>query len=287
MSAATPLDGKALAAQLREDLARRVAGRPVGRRPPCLAVVQVGEVPASTVYVRNKQRACEEVGFRPVRVSLADDLPEDEVAARVATLSDDPDVDGILVQLPLPAHMDPHVVLAGLDPAKDVDGLLPLNIGRLVLGMPGLQACTPAGVMRLLRHHGISLAGARAVVLGRSAIVGKPLAALLVQADATVTVAHSRTRNLAALTREAEVLVVAIGRPWFVTAEMVRPGAAVVDVGINRREDGTVVGDVHPEVALVAGWLSPVPGGVGPMTIASLLENTWLSYCGRLGQPEA
>jgi methylenetetrahydrofolate dehydrogenase (NADP+)/methenyltetrahydrofolate cyclohydrolase len=244
--------------------------------------VQVGNVAASTVYVRNKQRACEQVGFRPVLVHLPASLTEAEVAARVSELSEDSGVDGILVQLPLPDHMDANAVLAGLAPTKDVDGLLPVNIGRLVLGLPGHRACTPAGVMRLLDHHGVSLAGARAVVIGRSAIVGKPLAALLVQADATVTVAHSRTRELERLTREADLLVAAIGRPWFVTSDMVKPGAVVVDVGINRREDGTVVGDVHPEVGAVAGWLTPVPGGIGPMTIASLLENTWSSYAARL-----
>ncbi|MEB3221576.1 MAG: bifunctional methylenetetrahydrofolate dehydrogenase/methenyltetrahydrofolate cyclohydrolase FolD [Candidatus Sericytochromatia bacterium] len=282
-SVATVLDGKALAGRIREDLARLVAQRPLGSRPPCLAVVQVGEVAASTVYVRNKHRACEQAGFDSRSIHLPETLSEGEVAAHVAVLSADPGVDGILVQLPLPSHMDPHVVLAGLAPSKDVDGLLPLNIGNLVLGLPGPRACTPAGIMRLLRHHDVPLAGTRAVVLGRSAIVGKPLAALLVEADATVTVAHSRSRDLADLTRHAELLVVAVGRPLLVTAEMVRPGAAVVDVGINRVPDGSVVGDVHPEVAHVAGWLTPVPGGVGPMTIAALLENTWQSYVTRLG----
>lgn len=283
MTHASLLDGKSLAQTIRAELAGLVAARPVGLRPPCLAVVQVGDVAASTVYVRNKARACDEVGFSARSVHLGGGASQDQLEEVVRSLSEDDEVDGVLVQLPLPAAMDPHRVMQALAPGKDVDGLHPENLGRLLLGLSGHRACTPAGVMRLLAAHGIDLAGQRVVVIGRSAIVGKPLAGLLLQADATVTVAHSKTRDLPGVTREADVVVAAVGRPHFVTAEMVRPGAVVVDVGINRLPDGRVVGDVEPAVGSVARWWSPVPGGVGPMTIAMLLENTWRSYALRHG----
>jgi len=277
------MDGKQLAAQMRAALAARVAARPAGIRPPCLAVIQVGDVAASSVYVRNKRRACLEAGFQSIGVALESDATQVELETRVQALNDDPDVDGILVQLPLPPHLDGNRVLGMIDPAKDVDGFHPVNVGRLVLGQDGLAPCTPRGVMALLAHYGVDVAGRRAVVLGRSAIVGRPLAAMLLNADATVTVAHSRTAHLAQVAAEGEILVVAVGRPGFVTPGMVRPGAVVVDVGINRLPDGRIVGDVRLDVAHVASLMSPVPGGVGPMTIAALLENTWKSYATRMG----
>jgi methylenetetrahydrofolate dehydrogenase (NADP+)/methenyltetrahydrofolate cyclohydrolase len=283
-STARLIDGKAAAAELRAELAAKVAAFPAGRRPPCLAVVQVGEDPASSIYVRNKKKACAEAGFRSVSHELADATPEADLLALVAALNADPEVDGILVQLPLPKHMDEARVLLTIDPAKDVDGFHPVNVGKLLLGQPTLPSCTPAGVMELLRRHDVPLRGAHAVVVGRSAIVGKPVAALLLNADATVTICHSRTKDLAAMTRQADVIVAAVGRAGIVTGDMVKPGAVVIDVGINRTPEGKVVGDVDfASVAAVAGMITPVPGGVGPMTIAMLLANTLAAYERRMG----
>lgn len=275
------MDGRGLAAEIRQDMAARVAARGVGVRPPCLAVIQVGDVAASNIYVRSKRKACQEVGFQSIGISLEAEASQAELEERILHLNEDSGVDGILLQLPLPRHLDVDRLLALIDPAKDVDGFHPLNMGRLVLGRPGLAACTPRGILTLLHHYKVPLAGRRAVILGRSAIVGKPLAAMLLNADATVTIAHSRTEGLAQLAAEAEVLVAAVGRAEFVTPAMVHPGATVVDVGINRLEDGRIVGDVRADVARVAGMISPVPGGIGPMTIASLLENTWESFRSR------
>ncbi|MEB3197304.1 MAG: bifunctional methylenetetrahydrofolate dehydrogenase/methenyltetrahydrofolate cyclohydrolase FolD [Candidatus Sericytochromatia bacterium] len=277
------LDGKRLAGEWRARIKARIDGLAPGLRVPCLAVVQVGEDPASQVYVRNKRRACREVGIHSIGIELDASTKLADLTAHLQALNDDPGVDGILLQLPLPPGIDDVTRVGLILPEKDVDGFHPLNVGRLVLGHPGLPACTPAGIMALLQHHQIALAGKRAVVLGRSAIVGKPLASLLLNADATVTVAHSRTSSLESLTREAEILLVAVGRPGFVTPEMVRPGVVVVDVGIHRGADGSLVGDVSPEVADVASWITPVPGGVGPMTIAALLENTWQAFAARFG----
>lgn len=266
------LDGKALAAALRADVAERAAALPFR---PGLAVVLVGEDPASTVYVRNKDRAARAAGLDAKTIRLPASTDEAELLAAVARLNADPAVDGILVQLPLPSHISPRAVIEAIDPAKDVDGFHPLNAGRLADGTGALVPCTPRGVMKLLAAARVPLRGARAVVLGRSAIVGRPVASLLLAADATVTVAHSRTADVAGECRRADVLVAAVGRPEMVRGDWVRPGAAVIDVGINRLPDGRLVGDVaFAEVVGHAGAITPVPGGVGPMTIACLLENT-------------
>ncbi len=268
--AARILDGKALAAQTRAAVAARVATRP---RPPGLAVVLVGDDPASAVYVRSKDRAAREAGIAARTIRLPATTGEAALLAEIRALNDDGLVDGILVQLPLPPGLRAEAVLDAIDPAKDVDGLTPTNAGLLASGRKGLVPCTPKGVMRLLA--GTRLAGARAVVLGRSVLVGRPAAALLTAADATVTLAHSRTRDLPALCRRAEVLVAAIGRADMVRGDWIAPGATVIDVGINRTADGRLVGDVaYAEAEAVAGAITPVPGGVGPMTIACLLENT-------------
>ncbi|MEI2701882.1 MAG: bifunctional methylenetetrahydrofolate dehydrogenase/methenyltetrahydrofolate cyclohydrolase FolD [Baekduia sp.] len=269
------IDGKAIAARTREQVAADVAAfEQQHGRPPGLATVLVGEDEASRIYVAGKHRACEEAGITPFGHVLAADAPATDVEALIERLNDDDAVDGILCQLPVPEHLD-GVALTGLiDPDKDVDGLTTASAGRLALGLPGLRPCTPAGVMVLLDEAGVSLTGARAVVVGRSNLFGKPMAQLLLAADATVTVAHSRTRDLAAVCRGADVLIVAVGRDRMVRADWVAPGATVIDVGMNRSEDG-LNGDVaFDEVAEVAGAITPVPGGVGPMTIAMLLRNT-------------
>jgi methylenetetrahydrofolate dehydrogenase (NADP+)/methenyltetrahydrofolate cyclohydrolase len=276
---ATLIDGKAVAASLRAALAVRVAS--LGFRPG-LAVVLVGDDPASAVYVRNKDRAAASVGIAAQTIRLPAETPQADLLARVAALNADPAVDGILVQLPLPKHIDARAVIAAIDPAKDVDGLHPVNAGRLADGDPALVPCTPLGVMKLLADAGIALRGARALVLGRSNLVGRPVAALLLNADATVTVAHSRTRDLPEECRRADILVAAVGRPEMVRGDWLRPGAVVIDVGINRLEDGRLVGDVaFEECRAIASAITPVPGGVGPMTIACLLENTVQAALGR------
>jgi len=270
--AARIIDGKAVAAALRASIAERTAALPYR---PGLAVVLVGANSASAVYVRNKDRAAQEAGLRAQTIRLPADVAAHELMAVIAGLNADPEVDGILVQLPLPDTIPPRPVLEAIDPAKDVDGFHPLNVGRLQDGLDVLAPCTPTGVMRLLSAVGVPARGARAVVLGRSAIVGKPMAALLLAADATVTIAHSRTVDLPAICREADILVAAVGRPEMVRGDWVKPGATVIDVGINRLADGRLVGDVaYDECVAVAGAITPVPGGVGPMTIACLLENT-------------
>ncbi|HEY8612011.1 MAG TPA: bifunctional methylenetetrahydrofolate dehydrogenase/methenyltetrahydrofolate cyclohydrolase FolD [Roseomonas sp.] len=275
------LDGKAIGARLRAGLAGRVAG--LGFRPG-LRVVRVGDDPASVVYVRSKDRAAKEAGYDSETILLPEDVAESELLATVRRLNADPAVDGILVQLPLPRHINPQKVLEAVDPAKDVDGFHPVNAGRLAAGLPGLVPCTPKGVMHLLTEAGVKLSGARAVVLGRSAIVGRPMAALLLAADATVTMLHSRSRDIAEECRRAEVLVAAVGRAGMVRGDWIAPGAVVVDVGINRRPDGKLTGDVEFEAARErAGWITPVPGGVGPMTIACLLENTLEAALARRG----
>ena len=266
------LDGKAMAAGLRAALAARVA-RLAFR--PGLRVVRVGDDPASGVYVRNKDKAAREVGFDSATIHLPSDTTEAALLATIAALNADPAVDGILVQLPLPPQIRAEAAIAAVDPAKDVDGFHPLNAGRLAAGQPGLVPCTPRGVMHILAEAGVKLAGARAAVLGRSQIVGRPMLQLLLGADCTVTIAHSHTRDIAAECRRAEILVAAVGRPELVRGDWIAPGAVVVDVGINRLPDGRLVGDVaFAEAAAVARAITPVPGGVGPMTIACLLENT-------------
>ena len=268
--AATPMDGKALAERVRAEVALEVAalGRPVG-----LATVLVGDNPASHVYVRRKREACADAGIESFHHELAVETSEEELLGLVADLNADERVTGILVQLPLPDQIDEDRVIRAIDPAKDVDGFHPLNAGLLLQGNPVLVPATPAGIMEILDAYEVELQGARSVVIGRSNIVGKPIALLLLQRHATVTICHSRTRDLPAVAREADVLVAAIGKAEFVTRDMVKPGAAVIDVGINRVDD-RLVGDVASDVAEVAGLLTPVPGGVGPMTIAALLRNT-------------
>ena len=282
------LDGKTLASQIQTDLATHIQALTAqGHRPPGLAVIMVGDNPASAAYVRNKERACSRVGMVSYGQHLPATVAQSEVAALIQQLNADPLVDGILVQLPLPDHLDAVALLLAIDPDKDVDGLHPINLGRLVRGEPGLRSCTPYGVMRLLSTAGIDPAGVSAVVVGRSILVGKPMALMLLEANATVTVAHSRTPDLSALMRQADILVAAVGRPGMVTAADIKPGSVVIDVGINRVElpDGSarLVGDVDfASVEPVAGAVTPVPGGVGPMTVAMLLENTVTSYRSRL-----
>ena len=266
------IDGKAIAATLRGVVAARVAAAGF---TPGLAVVLVGSNPASSVYVRTKDRAAREAGIEARTIRLPADTAPADLLATIQALNDDDAIDGILVQLPLPHGIDPQAVIAAIDPAKDVDGFHPTNVGHLADGRPGLVPCTPFGVMKLLHSAGVEIAGARAVVLGRSAIVGRPMARLLLAADATVTIAHSRTRDLPSECRRADILIAAVGKPEMVQADWVRPGATVIDVGINRLPDGRLVGDVAFDAcAKVAGAITPVPGGVGPMTVACLLENT-------------
>jgi methylenetetrahydrofolate dehydrogenase (NADP+)/methenyltetrahydrofolate cyclohydrolase len=266
------IDGKTIAAALRTDIAAKVAAAGF---VPRLAVVLVGDDPASSVYVRTKDRAARDAGIDVRTIRLPAATAQADLLATIRALNDDPGVDGILVQLPLPRGIQPQAVIEAIDPAKDVDGFHPTNVGYLTDGRPTLVPCTPLGVMRLLRATGIEITGARAVVLGRSAIVGRPMASLLLAADATVTITHSRTRDLPAECRRADILVAGVDRPEMVLADWIQPGATVIDVGINRLPDGRLVGDVAFEAcAAVAGAITPVPGGVGPMTVACLLENT-------------
>ncbi|HEX7039240.1 MAG TPA: bifunctional 5,10-methylenetetrahydrofolate dehydrogenase/5,10-methenyltetrahydrofolate cyclohydrolase [Trueperaceae bacterium] len=276
---ATLMDGKAASEEVVGALQVRVSALPF---TPRLTFVRVGDDPASAYYVRSKERLARRVGIASDTRVLPEGTSQGELLALVAELNEDPEVDGVLVQLPAPG-VDEAAVLAAIDPAKDVDGLHPLNVGRLWTGRPGLRPATPLGVMALADRYGVRLEGARAVVVGRSNLVGKPLAAMLLERHATVTLAHSRTRDLASLCREADVLVAAVGRPGLVTPEMVKPGAAVFDVGLSR-VDGRVVGDVSPEVADVAGWLTPMPGGTGLMTVAMVVSNTVEAAVSRRGQ---
>ena len=270
------IDGKLISAQIRAEIKDEVVAfeREYGFVPG-LAVVIVGENPASQVYVRNKARACAEVGFYSEVHELPASTTQEELSALVDRLNGDERIHGILVQLPLPKHLDETEVLLRIDPSKDVDAFHPYNVGKIMIGDYDFLPCTPAGVMALLERSGIDPAGKRCVVIGRSNIVGKPMAMLLLHANGTVTVCHSRTQNLAELCREADILVVAIGRADFVGADMVKPGAVVIDVGMNRREDGKLTGDVDfAAVEPIASAITPVPGGVGPMTITMLLKNT-------------
>lgn len=269
------IDGKAVAAAVRERVRAEVAEVvAAGGRAPGLATVLVGEDPASEIYVRKKREACEEAGIRSLHHGLPASTGEDELLELVGALGLDDEVDGILVQLPVPVHIDPDRVVASIDPAKDVDGLTPTNAGLLAHGMPGLVSCTPAGVMELLRQEGVELEGAEAVVVGRSKLVGVPVARLLLSANATVTICHSRTRDLDGVCRRADVLIAAVGVPHLLGAAAIKPGAVVIDVGVNRTEDG-LCGDVDFDAAVeIAAAITPVPGGVGPMTIAMLLVNT-------------
>lgn len=278
------LDGKALAGKIQQELSAAVKElQPQIGRPPGLAVLMVGDNPASAAYVGGKERACQKVGIASFGRHFPTQTTQAELEEVIAALNHEQSVDGILVQLPLPNHLDAVTLLHQIEPDKDADGLHPVNLGRLVRGELGLRSCTPAGIMRLLEEYAIPLQGKQAVVVGRSILVGKPMALMLLEADATVTVAHSRSHDLPSITKNADILIAAVGRPGLITADMVKPGAVVVDVGMNRvtHSDGKtrLVGDVDFEsAALVAEYLTPVPGGVGPMTVAMLLQNTFSSY---------
>jgi methylenetetrahydrofolate dehydrogenase (NADP+)/methenyltetrahydrofolate cyclohydrolase len=288
------IDGKAAAAALRAQVAARVAALKDQRGiTPGLATVLVGEDPASAIYVRNKGRQAEEAGMNSWNHDLPAEASQEEVLERVEALNSDPDVDGILVQLPLPPQVDPAAVMATIDPGKDVDGFHVVNVGRLTAGLPGMVPCTPLGCLMLLKAERADLASAEAVIIGRSNIVGKPMAQLLLRENCTVTLAHSRTRDLPAVCRRADILIAAVGRTEMVRGDWIKPGALVIDVGINRLSTAEgktrLVGDVcFPEAVEVAEAITPVPGGVGPMTIACLLHNTLLAACRNVGlEPEA
>lgn len=271
---AVKMDGAALAKKIRTQIAEQTQQLNLAGVYPHLAVVVVGNDLASSVYVRNKENACKEAGIRSSVVHLEENCTQEELEQAVERLNGDASVHGILVQLPLPAHLDASRVLTLIDPKKDVDGFHAVNCGLLLSGREGFVPCTPRGVMELLEEYDISPRGKHAVIVGRSNIVGKPLALLLLQADATVTVCHSHTEDIASITRKADILVAAVGRKEFITSDMVKPGATVIDVGINRKLEGGICGDVALEVFETAGFMTPVPGGVGPMTIAMLLRNT-------------
>jgi len=270
------LDGKAIAADLRQTIKSKVAERvATSQRAPGLAVILVGEDPASQVYVRNKERACNEVGFYSEKHTLSPETTQEELLALIDEMNAKEEIDGILVQLPLPDQIDEETVIERILPTKDVDGFHPYNVGRLVLRMPILRSCTPKGMMTMLERTGQKIEGLDAVIIGQSNIVGRPMALELLAARCTITVCHSRTKDLEQKIRNADIIVAAVGRANFVQGDWVKPGAIVLDVGINRIEDGSLVGDVDFEAAKEnASWITPVPGGVGPMTIATLLENT-------------
>ena len=277
------IDGKALSAAIKDEVRGQVPAleQKYGRKP-CLCVIIVGENPASQVYVRNKVRAAEYVGIDSLKVELPAETPEEALLERIAALNADPAVDGILVQLPLPKHIDEEKVIDAIDCGKDVDGFHPANVAGLWLGKDCIVPCTPAGILRLIDSTGVSLAGKQAVVVGRSNIVGKPVAKLLLDRNATVTIAHSRTADLGAVTSQADVLVVAVGRAGLITGDMIKPGAVVIDVGMNRDAEGRLCGDVDfASCADKASWITPVPGGVGPMTIAMLMVNTLRCFLAR------
>ncbi|MBR4213566.1 MAG: bifunctional methylenetetrahydrofolate dehydrogenase/methenyltetrahydrofolate cyclohydrolase FolD [Bacteroidales bacterium] len=277
------IDGKRISDSLKEEMKAQVIAleKQYGRRPG-LAVIIVGENPASQVYVRNKVRAAEYVGLRSVQITLPEETSEADLLAQIGRLNADPAIDGILVQLPLPKHIDEEKVIDAIALEKDADGFHPGNVGALWLGKPCTLPCTPKGCLELIRSTGVEIRGALAVVIGRSNIVGKPMAKLLLDAHATVVIAHSRTRDLGALTRQADIIVAAVGKRNVVTADMVKPGAVVIDVGMNRDDEGRLCGDVDfAAVKEVAGWITPVPGGVGPMTITMLMQNTIESFIKR------
>jgi methylenetetrahydrofolate dehydrogenase (NADP+)/methenyltetrahydrofolate cyclohydrolase len=305
----TLLDGKLVRDAILNELRPRVAKLATAKRPPGLAVVLVGNDPASEIYVRSKTKACEDIGMVSTQRKLPGDTTTEQLLALIDQLNGNPDVDGILVQLPLPRQINERQILLAVDPLKDVDGFHPMNSGNLMANRPGFRPCTPAGVMRLLEHYQLPIAGKHAVVVGRSDIVGKPMAMLLLHASATVTICHSKTADLAAECRRADILVAAIGRPAMITPEFVKPGAVVIDVGINRLSErsqvanifpsspskltafdagnSVLVGDVHPDVFPLSSAFTPVPGGVGPLTIAMLMSNAVQSAEWRLGGPPA
>ena len=273
--AAMLIDGKKIAAETRAEIAEAVAAQKAAGVTPGLTVIIVGENPASQVYVRNKHKACGEVGMYSEVIEMPGDTTQETLLAKIAELNDDDKIDGILVQLPLPKHIDEEKVINAIRPDKDVDAFHPVNTGKIMIGNPDFLPCTPAGVMVMLKKTGIDITGKNCVVVGRSNIVGKPMAMLLLGANGTVTVCHSKTKDLASVTREADILVVAIGRADFITGDMVKEGAVVIDVGMNRREDGKLTGDVDfASASERVSYITPVPGGVGPMTITMLLQNT-------------
>ena len=274
------LDGKTLAQKILTELSEKIEQtRLIKGRPPGLAVLMVGDNPASAVYVRNKERSCLNVGMSSYGRHFPHDVEQSIVIDEIERLNQDPNVDGILLQLPVPDHLNATEILYKITPEKDADGLHPINLGKLVRAEAGLRSCTPLGVMRLLEEYNVDTEGKRVVIVGRSILVGKPLSLMLLEKNATVTVAHSRTLNLAQVTNEADILVAAVGKPGLITSSMVKSGAVVIDVGINRLSDGTLAGDVDfASVSQVASYITPVPGGVGPLTVAMLLVNTFASY---------
>ena len=279
------LDGKAVSLKVKESVKVRADELKKFGVEPTLAVVLVGEDKASQTYVRAKEKACNEYGIKSVAHRLSENTTQNELLALINVLNLDDSIHGILVQLPLPKHIDTNVVLAAIDPRKDVDGFHAVNVGKLVSGLDGFVPCTPLGVMEILKEYGIEVAGLNAVVIGRSNIVGKPMANLLLNASATATITHSKTKNLKEICKNADLIVAAIGKPFFLKADMVKDGAVVVDVGINRLDDGRLVGDVDfDEVAPKCSYITPVPGGVGPMTIAMLLNNTILAAHAKIAQ---
>ena len=284
--AAQILDGKAIAADIKAHLKSEVEALvAAGKRRPGLAVILVGDNPASQVYVRNKRTSCEQAGFLSELIELPESTTLEELLSRIDSLNNDDAIDGILVQLPLPDHIDEHAVIEHIAIEKDVDGFHPYNVGRLVLRTPLLRPCTPRGVMTMLERTGQDLVGKDAVIIGQSNIVGRPMALELLAARCTITVCHSKTKDLEEKVRNADILVAAVGVPRFVPGEWIKPGALVIDVGINRLDDGTLCGDVDFDAAREnAAWITPVPGGVGPMTVATLLENTFQAYRNRTGK---
>ena len=268
------IDGKKISQEIKDELKEKVAAMHAQGQEVTLAVVLVGQDPASCVYVRNKKRACEYIGIRSLSYELAEDTSEEEVLALIDKLNGDKDVNGILVQLPLPKHMDEDKITRAIDPLKDVDGFHPQNVGALSIGLPGFVSCTPAGIIQLLKRCHIDMEGKHCVIVGRSNIVGKPMALLMLRENATVTVTHSKTKDLASVTRQADILIVAIGKKQFITADYVKEGVVVIDVGMHRDENNHLCGDVaYDEVASHCSAITPVPGGVGPMTIAMLMHN--------------
>lgn len=268
------IDGKKISRQIKDELKEEAARLKAAGKEGALAVIQVGDDPASSVYVRNKKRACEYIGIGSLSYELPADITQQELLSLIEQLNQDDQVKGILCQLPLPKHIDEDAVISAISPQKDVDGFHPQSVGALVIGQPGFVSCTPAGIIQLLKRSGVEITGRRCVVIGRSNIVGKPMALLMLRENATVTICHSRTENLKEVCREADILIVAIGRPQYITADYVKDGAVVIDVGIHRDENNKLCGDVkYDEVEPKASYITPVPGGVGPMTIAMLMQN--------------
>ena len=279
------IDGKAISQAIKDEVKAEAERLSEGNRKPCLAVILVGSDPASAVYVGNKKKACEYCGFDSVSIEMPEETTEEEVLTKIAELNADENVDGILVQLPLPKHINEDNVILAIDPAKDVDGFHPVNVGNLLIGRDGFVSCTPAGIIELLKRSNVDIQGKECVVIGRSNIVGKPMAVLILRENATVTVCHSRTKDLKEVAKRADILIVAVGKPKLITKEYVKEGAVVIDVGIHRTENKKLCGDVDfDDVCEHTSLITPVPGGVGPMTIAMLMKNTLISFKNRTGR---